>query len=224
MKQVGVFAVLLDALRTPSIQVLVFGTGFLLCMLFVYMGVLIPMDNNLYALLSEVGNAAPWRQALLQDATVLGNLSVLLFVTVSVAMALLLAGEQRKALTFVCAVVIGLAVTFLLQAGIARPRPPLADHTATLYDHSFPSTHTTLSTLVYFYIAYLLNHFTKNWAVRLWVYLVAAILVMTIGISKVMLGMHWPSDVVAGWCAGGSMAALSFYVIKWKRKLRVKTS
>jgi undecaprenyl-diphosphatase len=114
MKQVGVFAVLLDALRTPSIQVLVFGTGFLLCMLFVYMGVLIPMDNNLYALLSEVGNAAPWRQALLQDATVLGNLSVLLFVTVSVAMALLFAGEQCKALTFVCAVVIGLAVTFLL--------------------------------------------------------------------------------------------------------------
>lgn len=92
-----------------------------------------------------------------------------------------------------------------------------------VYTQSFPSAHAALSTLVYFYIAYLLTYFTQNASVRLWIYGAATLLVFCIGLSRVLLGVHWPSDIIAGWFAGGSMAAFCFYIIKWKRKLRIKS-
>jgi len=219
----GVHAVYWEFIKTPSIQVLLLGTGFLLMMLFVYMGVLASFDNALFSAISELGNVSGWKEDALRDVTALGSNTALVFVTISVAGALAMAGEKKKALTFVIAVAVGIAITFLLKAGIDRPRPPLTMQDVGVYTQSFPSAHATLSTLVYFYIAYLLTHFTQINAVRVWIYLAATFLVFCIGLSRILLGVHWPSDIIAGWFAGGSMAAMSFYVIKWKRKLRIKT-
>ncbi|WP_338520144.1 phosphatase PAP2 family protein [Alteromonas gracilis] len=222
MKYTSAMSAVFDALRTPSIQVLLLGTTFLLTMLFVHMGVLAEADNALLMALGDVAPSSGWQHDMWRDITAMGSNTVLVFVTLSVAIALSISGEQKKALTFVAAVTLGLAMTFLLKAGIARPRPSEMVHETNVYTQSFPSAHATLSTLVYFYIAYLLTLFSRNTAVRVWVYAVAALLVLCIGLSRIVLGVHWPSDVVAGWCAGGCMAALSFFVIKWKRKLRVK--
>ena len=212
----------LGIIRTPSIQVLLLGTGFLLIMLFVYMGVLTAFDNVVFSVISEAGNVSGWKEDVLRDITALGSNTALIFVTISVAGALALSGERKKALTFLIAVAVGIATTFLLKAGIDRPRPPLPTQNVSVYTQSFPSAHATLSTLVYFYVAYLLTYFTQNASVRVWIYISAAFLVFCIGLSRILLGVHWPSDIIAGWFAGGSMAAFCFYIIKWERKLRIK--
>jgi len=192
-------------------------------MLFVHMGVLTAFDNTLFNTISQMGNVSGWEKDALRDVTALGSNTSLIFLTLSVAGALSIAGEKKKALTFLIAVAAGIITTFLLKAGIDRPRPPLPMQDVSVYTQSFPSAHAALSTLVYFYIAYLLTYFTQNASVRLWIYGAATLLVFCIGLSRVLLGVHWPSDIIAGWFAGGSMAAFCFYIIKWKRKLRIKS-
>lgn len=222
MKNSGTFAPYIDFIKTPAIQVLLLGTGFLLVMLFVYMGVLTSFDNSVFEALSTLGSVEGWRGDVLRDATALGSNTVLVFVVASVAGALGMAGEKKKALTFVIAVAAGIAMTFLLKAGIDRPRPSLTMQHVDVYTQSFPSAHATLSTLVYFYVANLLTQLSQSTKVRVWIYVATAFLVFCIGLSRVLLGVHWPTDIIAGWFAGGSMAAFCFYVIKWKRKLRIK--
>lgn len=219
----GVLTPFWNIIKTPSIQVLLLGTGFLLTMLFVYMGVLTAFDKAVFNTLSEFGNVSGWKSDVLRDTTALGSNTVLIFVVVSVTGALNIAGENKKALTFVVAVAAGIAMTFLLKAGIARPRPSLALQHVDVYTQSFPSAHATLSTLVYFYVAHLLTHLARSKPVRIWIYIATTLLVFCIGLSRVLLGVHWPSDIIAGWFAGGSMAAFCFYIIKWKRRLRIKS-
>ncbi|MHC6647882.1 phosphatase PAP2 family protein [Alteromonas sp. HB246098] len=212
----------LSMIKTPAIQVLLLGTGFLLMMLFVYMGVLTSFDNAVFNTISALGNVSGWKRDVLRDTTALGSNTVLIFVVAAVAGALGMAGEKKKAVTFIIAVAAGIAMTFLLKAGIDRPRPSLNMQHVDVYTQSFPSAHATLSTLVYFYVAHLLTQLTQSTKVRVWIYLATTLLVFCIGLSRVLLGVHWPSDIIAGWFAGGSMAAFCFYVIKWKRKLRIK--
>ena len=98
-KNSGALASYLDVIKTPSIQVLLLGTGFLLMMLFVYMGVLTTFDDALFNVISEAGNVSGWKEDALRDITALGSNTALIFVTISVAGALAMAGEKKKALT-----------------------------------------------------------------------------------------------------------------------------
>lgn len=222
MKDSGTLALYANIVKTPSVQVLMLGAGFVLMMLFVYLDVLTSLDSFLFSWLSELGNVTGWKADALRDITALGSNTVLIFFAISVAGALAVADEKKKALTFVLAVAIGITVTFLLKAGVNRPRPPLPLQDVSVYTQSFPSAHATVSTLVYFYVAYLLTDFTQRTTVRVWIYLATTFLVFCIGLSRVLLGVHWPSDIIAGWFAGGSMAAFCFYIIKWERKLRIE--
>ena len=224
MKDSGTLALYANIVKTPSVQVLMLGAGFVLMMLFVYLDVLTSLDSFLFSGLSELGNVTGWKADALRDITALGSNTVLIFLAISVAGALAVADEKKKALTFVLAVAIGITVTFLLKAGVNRPRPPLPLQDVSVYTQSFPSAHATVSTLVYFYVAYLLTDFTQRTAVRVWIYLATTFLVFCIGLSRVLLGVHWPSDIIAGWFAGGSMAAFCFYIIKWERKLRIENT
>ena len=157
-KNNGALASYVNIIKAPAIQVLLMGTGFLLMMLFVYMGVMTSFDNTLFTTLSALGDVHGWKNDVLRDVTALGSNTVLIFVAAAVAGALALAGEKKKSLTFILAVAAGIAMTFLLKAGIDRPRPSLTMQHVDVYTQSFPSAHATLSTLVYFYIAHLLTY------------------------------------------------------------------
>jgi undecaprenyl-diphosphatase len=224
MKQNSEVGHYINMLKTPSVQVLLLGTCFVLVMLFVHLGVAQPMDEALFQALKLDGSTPKWISDALRDVTALGSNIVLLFVAITVTVGLAMHNQRNKAYTFVLAVALGLFVAFALKAGIARPRPPVSQHDVDVYTHSFPSAHATLSTLVYFYLAYLVCHFSGQRAVSTWIYSTAALLVFCIGLSRVMLGVHWPSDVIGGWFAGGSVVALCLYTIKWKQKLHIHNS
>jgi undecaprenyl-diphosphatase len=87
-----------------------------------------------------------------------------------------------------------------------RPRPELVPHGSYVYSASFPSGHSTLSAATFMTLAVLIASLEPNRGTKRMVFILAALLVLGIGFSRVYLGVHWPSDVLAGWCLGAAWA------------------
>jgi undecaprenyl-diphosphatase len=102
----------------------------------------------------------------------------------------------------------GAIASALLKFGYARPRPEVVAHLVEVHTASFPSGHAMNSAITYLTLGALLARAQKDWRVRVYLLAVAIILTLVIGVSRVYLGVHWPSDVIAGWCVGGSWAVL----------------
>jgi undecaprenyl-diphosphatase len=164
------------------------------------------------ALRSTTDTAIPagpaWLQATMLDITAIGGTSVLTLITLAVAGFLLV---SRKAATagFVLAAITGGAIlSFALKAVFARPRPDIVAHLVQVDTSSFPSGHAMNSAVVYLTLGALLAGTQKSHAVRVYLIAVAIALTLMIGCSRVYLGVHWPSDVIAGWTVGGAWALL----------------
>lgn len=221
MEVKGTLRAYMQILKTPTVQIVLLGGGFLLLMLFESMGILGGFDSQVRHYFMQFP-LTHWQHDLLRDATALGSNSVLIFITLAVAIGYKLQGKTKLAAGVVVTVGLGLVLAFALKYGIDRPRPPVSQHDVDVYTQSFPSAHAMMSTIVYFYLAGLLTRRVSTLSVKRWAYGVAALLVLFIGVSRVMLGVHWPSDVLAGWFAGGAFVAYCFFLIKWQRKLRIR--
>ncbi|HZF08310.1 MAG TPA: phosphatase PAP2 family protein [Thermoanaerobaculia bacterium] len=166
----------------------------------------------LLALRNPTDRALPWGPLWLQeterDFTALGGVSVLSFLTLTVAGFLLLGGKRRAAGLVVVAVFGGLVLATLLKHGFNRPRPELVPHGSYVYTTSFPSGHAMLSAATYLTLGALLARLQPQRALKAYLLCVAILLTFLVGVSRVYLGVHWPSDVLAGWTAGGAWAIL----------------
>jgi undecaprenyl-diphosphatase len=149
-----------------------------------------------------------WIEEAARDITALGSFSVLgilLFVVVSY---LFLIGRRDAAWVMLVAVIGGVALNSLLKLGFNRPRPDLVAPTARIFTPSFPSGHAALSAITYLTIAALLGRTTPSRRLRLYVMCLAIILTFMVGVSRVYLGVHYPTDVLAGWCIGAAWALI----------------
>lgn len=148
------------------------------------------------------GAGPQWLRRTVIDVTALGGGTVLTIVTLG-AVAILLA--RRLALTaalVAAAVISGTVASNALKLVFMRPRPPLADRLIEVSGDSFPSGHAANSAIVYLTLAALVTQVTPGRATRNTVLGLAILLVGAIGTSRVYLGVHWPSDVLAGWSFG----------------------
>jgi undecaprenyl-diphosphatase len=136
-----------------------------------------------------------------RDVTALGSIPLIVLVTVAVAGFLALARLRRALVLLLAAVLGGSAWTFLLKELFDRARPAFVDG-APPVDTSFPSGHSALSAVVYLTLASLLARLMERRDLRAYVIAVAALVTFLVGASRVILGMHWPSDVLAGWTLG----------------------
>ncbi len=113
----------------------------------------------------------------------------------------------------------------LLNAGLKsvlhRPRPELVPHLANVSNASFPSGHAMISAAIYLTIGAMLSETQPRRSARVFLMGFAGLLVLLIGTSRIYLGVHWPSDVLAGWCLG-SVWALAVFVAN--RTLRARGS
>lgn len=155
-----------------------------------------------------------WLNSAMLDLTALGGVAGLTVLTAIVTGYLLTARKAATAVFLVCAVAGGAVVGTLLKMGFQRPRPDLVAHLVEVNTTSFPSGHATNSAVVYLTLGALLARTQADRPIRIYIVAVAILLTLTIGFSRVYLGVHWPSDVMAGWIVGGAWAMLCSLVAR----------
>ena len=155
-----------------------------------------------------------WFEEAMRDITGLGSTIVLVMVTAVTIFYLLLIGRWRTALMVLIAVGGGQILSSLLKLGIDRPRPDLVSHLAEVQTLSFPSGHAMMSAVTYLTLGSMLAGIVPGRATKIYVLGVAVLVTLMVGVSRVYLGVHWPSDVLAGWCAGFAWAMLCWLVAR----------
>ncbi len=143
-----------------------------------------------------------WLPGAVRDITALGSTSVLLLVALF-ALALLLAdGRRRAAFLFAVTAIGGLALETAAKALVARPRPALVSPLVAVDTASFPSGHAMMSTVIFLALVLILRDLGARRALRRTALVGVSLLLLLIGLSRIALGVHWPSDVAAGWALG----------------------
>jgi undecaprenyl-diphosphatase len=153
-----------------------------------------------------------------RDLTALGGVAVLLLVTLAAVGYLRLIGQKYSALVVLAAVVGGQLCSTLLKIGFDRARPEMVPHAVTVYTASFPSGHAMMSAVTYLTLGALLARAHSGIAIKSYVLSVALILTLLVGMSRVYLGVHWPTDVAAGWAVGAAWALMSSVLMRWLQK------
>lgn len=147
-----------------------------------------------------------WLEDFARDITALGSPAVLgLFVLIATGF-LLLIGQRFFALYMLVSTVVGSFVVTILKETFGRSRPTLMSDVMYVDSASFPSGHAMLSAVVYLTLGALIARLVSGITLKLYVMAVAVLLTGLVGLSRVYLGVHWPSDVLAGWAAGAAWA------------------
>lgn len=151
----------------------------------------------------------------MRDITALGNLTNLTLVVILSAGFLVSVRRTGLAIMLVGEVLAGTTLVALLKAVVARPRPDVVAHLTTFKSESFPSGHAADSAIVYLSLAILLARIVPTRAARIFVVGAAGGLTFVIGMSRLYLGVHWPSDVLAGWAIGSGWAIVIALLTQW---------
>jgi undecaprenyl-diphosphatase len=160
-----------------------------------------PFDN---AVMQFVANhpGPPWLLEVGRDMTALGGVAVLSLVTFAVAGALWTTRKYHAMWLVLIATFGGLLISTTLKMLVDRDRPQVFEHRSHVYTQSFPSGHSMLSAVVYLTLGSLLTRLVPGRWQKLYLLGVALFLTFLVGISRVYMGVHWPTDVLAGWTAG----------------------
>lgn len=160
-----------------------------------------------------------WVGAVFTEITHLGGTVALTLATLAVVGLLLIERKFRAASLVLVSVVGGTLISTLTKLGVDRPRPDLVPHLVEVTSPSFPSGHAMLSAVVYLTLGAMLAQFEfSRTATRAYVMAVAVAMTLAIGSSRVFLGVHWPSDVLAGWCLGAAWAIACLLVAQWLQR------
>lgn len=153
-----------------------------------------------------------WLEETGRDFTALGSIGVLAALTLAVCGFLILDRKERAALLVFAAVGGGFLGSTLLKESFQRSRPDLVPHGMHVYTASFPSGHSMMAASTYLTIGALVARVQKRRRARAFILFLAALLTLLIGLSRIYLGVHWPTDVLGGWTAGGVWALLCWAV------------
>ncbi len=157
-----------------------------------------------------------------RDVTALGSPVVLTLLVIATTVGLRLAGQNIMAGAVLVSSLTGVGATLLMKSIIGRGRPDAAYRLIEASGMSFPSGHTMMASVIYLTLAILVAKANKSVRVKLFVLGVAMTLAALVGLSRVYLGVHWLSDVVAGWIAGAVWAlACWIFVDRWGQESNV---
>lgn len=149
-----------------------------------------------------------------RDVTALGGTAVVVILTVVSVLAFLFHKKRLHALVMAGVMLAAWASSDLTKMFYGRPRPDLVPHDAYVYSASFPSGHSTMSTAAFLTLAMLIASLEPRRRSKALAYVLAALVVVGVGFSRVYLGVHWPSDVLGGWCLGALWALVGWIVLR----------
>ena len=136
----------------------------------------------------------------LASFTLLGNWQAVVGLSLIAAIWLLSTGHRRRALLLLGITLLGRGLVEALKIGIHRIRPDASEHLVPVYSLSFPSAHAANSMILWLTLALLVPR--REW--RPAAIVVALLISFAVGLSRPMLGVHWPSDVIGGWSFGAA--------------------
>jgi len=176
-------------------------------------------DRRLLLLLRNAADPSlpwgpPWVQEMARDFTALGGVAVMTLMTLAVIGYLLLAGKRNAAIAVLVAVAGGLILSTLLKHGFNRARPDLVPHGSVVYTTSFPSGHSMMAAITYLTLGAMLARVEGTIRIKIYLLTVAIFITVLVGVSRVYLGVHWPTDVAAGWAVGAAWALLCSLVMR----------
>ncbi len=207
--------------QKPLVAVAIAGAVILAFMLIagaVMDGELRVFDEWILRALREPGNLADplgpkWFEEAVRDVTALGSTVVLTLAVVIVSAYLWIGNAPAKAAFLIVAVTLGSMLNRLLKFGFARPRPDIVDHGTFVSTESFPSGHTANSTIIYLMLGMMLARVEASYRVKLFIFSVCVAISLMVGMSRIYLGVHWPTDVIAGWAVGAAWVLICWYVL-----------
>lgn len=154
-----------------------------------------------------------WFREMMRDLTALGSFIGLGTATVIAAMTLRLCGQRRLAIGLLASVFLATVASTLLKLAFGRERPDIVEHAALTFTASFPSGHAFLAAVVLLSIASFVGIASRRADIARLCLWVAWGLMIAIGLSRIYLGVHWPSDVLGGWCLGVAWSSLATFLI-----------
>jgi undecaprenyl-diphosphatase len=159
-----------------------------------------------------------WLEGVVRDLTALGSSAVLTLFTSAVAVFLAVRRQYHALALVVVAALGGLLLADGLKAVFQRPRPDLVPHLARVYTTSFPSGHAVSSACVYLTLGALMSRLVEERKLKAYFLGLACFITFLVGLSRVVLGVHYPSDVLAGWSAGLAWALLCWMTASYLQR------
>ncbi len=144
----------------------------------------------------------PQLAEMMRDITALGGVAVLAILSLGVAGYLVLLHRYDLVVLVIVAVGGAVVLNYFLKLGFDRPRPELVPHLTTAYQTSFPSGHSMSSAATYLILGAMLARVQPRLRLKAYFLGLAIFIMVLVGFSRVYLGVHWPTDVLAGWAAG----------------------
>lgn len=161
-----------------------------------------------------------WFEEFVRDITGLGGMGFLAILTLAAVGFLMLQRNGWLALYLAVAVLSGAGLSTLFKSFFERARPELVPHGQYVYTTSFPSGHSMMATVTFFTVGALLASAQANLSLRAYLLALATLLSLAVGLSRVYLGVHWPTDVLAGWTVGIAWALLCWSLARYFRRHR----
>jgi undecaprenyl-diphosphatase len=160
-----------------------------------------------------------WLPSVVRDITALGSVAVLMLIVALVLGLLVLLRRWRASMLIFFATTTGVGVAELIKTFAGRARPQVVPHLMEATSKSFPSGHSMMSSVVYLTLGVLLGQTMARRREKIYLIVAAMFLTIIVGLSRIYLGVHYPSDVLAGWAAGVAWALL-FWAIAWALQRR----
>jgi undecaprenyl-diphosphatase len=179
-------------------------------------------ESVLHALRRSDNPALPigpyWVSNVARDLTALGSAAVIVVISLGAAGFLVLRRKWGALWLIIASIAGGAVVSTALKSVFERPRPDLVPHLDQVSSLSFPSGHSMLSAVTYLTLGALLARTTTDRRIKTYFLVTAGAVAVIVGLTRIYLGVHFPTDVLAGWCAGIVWALLCSLVARWLQR------
>ena len=172
-------------------------------------------DQRVWLLAQTLNSQYPLLTLVMRDLTSLGSTAVMTLITAVAVVYLALVGSRRMAALVLSAMLSGSALVVVIKGLFARARPDLTFTDLVVSGLSFPSGHTSMSAIAFLTMGALIAATQRRTRERIYILLIAGLLTLLVGLSRIALGVHWATDVMGGWAFGAAWAVLWLQVARW---------